>query len=342
MRSGIRVIEGRPRENARFIKAQIGEETTEYTAGQLSGYGLKDGRVFRSFALESGGGVTRYFFERLFQGRYTLYYLDSKDDPRNFFLTQSDTLPLIPIPTDGPAFRQFLRDHAKDCPRSQKNAAFVKLKKHSLQRFFRDEDVCAERYFPRYRMGVKGGMSINRLGASKAERLGELSGYDTYHGFAIGAFIDSPIKSSAFSFVTGLSLDVYKGSMLLDGLEGFTYDLVIDQQRLSVPAMLKYSFLNMKISPFLGAGATYSTPVNGENTIFQYNRVGNDVFIGVEGSHIVPDHQLGFDLTGGLVFKYDSHYSIFLQLDYSRLYPVRDNEESLAVRSLLFSAGLFF
>ncbi|MEQ9373693.1 MAG: hypothetical protein RIG68_00800 [Imperialibacter sp.] len=335
----VEVIGGSAYENAQFIKVATKSGIVTYSPLELSEYRLNDGRVFHSFPTTVSGEEVHLFFERIFHGRYMVYSLAIKHEATRYFITPADTVILHQLP-DGKQLASFLKQYVQDCPAALENTPFVKLSKNSLVRFFGDYDLCWDRYFPRFRYGVKGGLALTTLTAQKAGNLFSTADFHTAAGLSFGLEVHVPMGRTNMSFVTEPTFYHYKSSTLLS--DSRTYDLVTNQYRVNVPALFRYNAFNVKNVPFIELGPTYSRYLGGENLLFSYNTTDNDIFIGIEESSAIAKDQLGFTLNVGLMVKYDSKQTMTFQMGINNLYSVGKQSELLGVTQICFSAGLLF
>src|SRR5688572_9769045 len=160
MNTGMKIMEGGAKDNAQFIRVNVNGKIVRYTPDNLQEYGLKDGGSFHSFNISSNGVEKGYFFERLFKGRYSIYYLPDNMGSSTFYITPNDTIPLAGIPREKDQYINFLVDYVRDCPLAVKNAAHIKMTKNGLVRFFMNYENCSKSHMARFRYGINAGMAI--------------------------------------------------------------------------------------------------------------------------------------------------------------------------------------
>ena len=113
-------------------------------------------------------------------------------------------------------------------------------------------------------------------------------------------------------------------------------NLDVDQTRLNLPIALRYTFLNLKISPFIEAGAVYSTRIQGSSTLLTDNSIS------LAGFSTISDGQFGLSAGVGVIFKYNSRFSLVLQTEYNKLYPTQKQNGLLLIDDISFSIGTLF
>lgn len=340
--TGEKIILGTEYENALYIKVKDKKgEITTYTANDLLEYGLKNGQIYRSFNVGSDGKNERYFFLRLFKGKYNIYYLPGSIKTNNFYITTNDSLSLVAIPNNREAYLDFLKAYIDDCPQATENIEHVELTKNSLTRFFMDYQTCSNSYLPRLRFGYKMGISYNKLNPTGTAEILTKPDYQFNSDFFLGAFVDIPIGTSNYSLITSPSFNNYASSIAFESLDR-TYDLIINEWRLNVPVLARLSFFNHRTVPFIETGPLYSVKLKGENTLFNYSTTGDNIYIELDEAPFIPTHQLGFSLGAGIILKYNSDYSFMFRAGFNKCYGIVKQKESLIVNDVSFTTGLMF
>lgn len=339
--SGVKLLDGGPADNAKFIKVIVEDSTVTYTPYDLAGYRLKDGRVFQSFSVESNGSPGRFFLERIFKGRHALYQLQDEKNEL-FFFRENDSSQLQVVPNDPAAYAKFFGSYVKNCPKSTSKLKHLRLTVNSLVRFFRDNENCSHHHLPRRRYGLIAGISLNEFVPQQKTGLLHSLVFQYHRGYFAGLFVDSPLGVSNYTLSVGATVHHFTGSATFEDANAFIYDLATNELRLDVPLLVKYSFYKGRTIPFIEGGLVYSRVINSETLFFRYEEKNNDIFIEVDEPWFITGHQAGMSFAAGAVFKYSSKYSCQIKAGYSRLYSVEKRTDTLLVNELLFSLGLLF
>ena len=335
-------MEGRPKENALFIRAKEGNKITKYSPDDLTGYQLKNGKTFRSFNVEINGQSKRYFFERLFRGKINLYYLNVESDVNKFYITESDSLPLLPIPEKSEELVEFFNRYVQNCPQAIRNIEHVKLERNLLKRFFRDYHNCSASPLPRLRYGFALGLAADKFASVEHGGILAIPNYKYDVGLFGGAFIDVPIGSGNLSLQPGIYFKRSGNSVAFDGFE-VSYDLISSYSSLTLPILLKYTFLSANNSPFLTIGPVFSRVVKKEILLYEYRLIKNDVYIDFNDMPALANNQGGISIGGGMIFKYGSTHSLFGEFRFSKLHSIfPQRKEVLNVNEALLTFGMLF
>ena len=334
---GVRLIEGSRLENSQFIRLKKGKEVIQYSPRDIKSYGFK-GNVFESLSIITNGREERWFFRRVVKGKLSIYFLPVGKREK-FFVKSDDDLALKEIPNDG--LENFLREHVKDCDMSVKNAKHVKLKENSIARFFKDYDGCSNSYLPRFRYSLSVGVNVTGLSANNAEGIVGSLNYEQTVGFRVGFTIISQIEQSNFALITGPTFQTYKSSNQLAG-DDFTYDAVINQSRLNLPLLLRYSFYKSKSIPFIEFGPSYSRFLNGTSSFYSYETINNSVYIEREESSFIDEHQIGLAFGSGIIIDYDANLSFSGRIGFEKWYPTRASDNLLGVNQIVITLGVLF
>lgn len=203
----IRLKPGTAAENARFIIQIVGAKEIKHTPNDITGYRLRDGRTFIAFTIQTQNGEhDRYFFERLAEGIIQFYYLVDRDNREVFYISFGGSE--LQELTKGELY-ETLKKAAENCPGVSENAKHVKLTRYYLARFSEDYNRCTNRAFPRFRIGVKGGINQNTYYQQQAQESSFFPLFNKFSGsgFTLGGSIDRPIAASNLSLNAGLMLD---------------------------------------------------------------------------------------------------------------------------------------
>ncbi len=308
-------------DNTRVVRFRknVNERFKEYSAREIKEYGLKDGRIFQAYEDPSRKGDFR-FFEVIYQGKYTLYSLPTENDER-LFIKRLNTISLDEFPATD--LEDFIINYFEICEAISRNAQFVKRNKSSLKRFVSRYEQCGKSQFPRFRYGFLVGVTVNQF-VLKNPKQTDPPDLPVSTGKYIGISFDLPIGFNNFSLNTGLTVGQIKNSKLYTYDES-TYDLIINQVRLNMPLLVRYTAFSTKFNPFIETGFTISKYIDGTNYLVQFTSPEEDVLIDYHYSSILSDIHVGFSANVGITMNYDSKSSLFLKAGISNLYPTRKN-----------------
>jgi opacity protein-like surface antigen len=339
--SGLNLIKGTPSDNALHIIEKKKGATVMHFPNDITEYGFTDGSVFRSFKIKTNIDSSLYFFERIFKGAINIYYLKNKDVAHSFYITPNDIIPLKAIPKDKSDYKRFLSKYLKNCDDSWTSIENVTLSKNKLRKLFTNNELCKKGYLPRLRYGFKISSSLNKLSSQKRHQQLSIPAYDYFFARSISAYVNVPLSTTNFSFLIGLGFNQYKYS------EAFTsynlqlnilnlHNLDVDQTRLNLPIAFRYTFLNLKMSPFIEAGAVYSTQIKGSSTLVSDNSIS------LTESSTISNSQIGLSVGAGMIFKYNSNFSFFIQAEHKKFHPTQKQSGLLLIEDFSFSVGTLF
>lgn len=336
--SGVKLIKATPQKNARFIRVRDNKGTLNYTPEDLQSYGFKNGQVFESHTLTMNGVQQNWFLRRVFKGKHSIYFLPV-DKQKKLFILPHDSLPMQEIPKQG--LKEFLTKYVDDCEKSKINVRHVKLNENSIGRFFRDYQGCSSSSLPRVRYGFFAGLNVTGLSSNDADAVTSIPEYDQMVGFQVGFRVISPIGRSNFAFVTGPVFQNFKSSHEFED-NNRAYDLVINQSRLNLPLMLRYTFHKLKSNPFIELGPGYSKFLYGRNTLYSYETIDDNILIDIdENSAAIAEDQVGFSAHAGAIINYDANLSISCKIGFKKWYAV-NSSESLTVNQIALTLELLF
>jgi hypothetical protein len=338
--SGVTLIQGSPKENTYFIKEKKNDQIIIHTPRDISEYRLADSIVYKSFKVKINGDSSVLFLQRIVQGKYNVYELDLKR-LRQFYIEDRT---LVQIPSRKDLYRNFLKKYLAGCERSLRNLEDFKLQRPALKRIFGDHVTCAQNYFPRRRYEITSSFDLTKFAARGSSIFSSVT-YKRNIDFSLGAFIDLPLMSSNFAFITGGIFSRYTNSITFEDLDATNYtkcDLVVNQIQLVIPALFRYTFFNGKNCPFLEGGPLLGQQLSNKTILFKYTITKDATTITTSRSSFLGNQQAGFSLGIGMIFKYDLKYSYLMRIGYSRLSPLLSKNANLSVSQISFSTGFLF
>jgi len=339
--AGIVLVEGNDIENSRFCQIKEGDKVIIYTPYEVKEYRFKNGQTYKSFPIKINDTISRYFLEKLVEGKTSLYYLRTKDGIRKYYLIEGESTNLLELPQLKEEYRALLDSVVNECPQAVSNIPFIKIQKYNLIRFVQDYNNCANRPFPRFKYGFSIGISATQISAVNKKSIYSIPNYNKDWTISIGVFIDIPIKVSNFSLHPEIYYRQFGISQTFDDANS-SYDLVINNSSICFPFLVRYSLLSKKVSPYFQAGPIYSRAIKNEGALFEYNSVKNNTYINVIDSPILQENMGGFSIGGGMIWQYASKYAWFGDLSYSKFYNLEKTNRLLNLSEITFKIGLIF
>ena len=335
--TGVRVLEGSPKENAQSIQVKSGTTIRRYTPSEATEYELKNGRQFQSLAINS----KQYFFEHLSTGKYDVYYLPKTFTGSEFYISAGDSIPLTGLPTRQKEFRKALRSYVQDCPQALRNVRHVRMNRNSVGRLFDDYQTCRNRYLPRPHIGMTFGVVYPKLRTKVSWEPIMRAQYERQQNYFVGLFADMPIRRSNFSVAVEPTLYHSEGSDLFD-YRGLTYLLTYDELRLALPVMIRYTLLGKKESPFIEFGPAILRNINGSEKLYTYQQEGSDIFVSVVDPPLIAPNQIGLTAGFGFLIRQNSACTIMFQCRANKFYVTNEQLGSLKSNEIMFTLGLLF
>lgn len=339
--AGIVLVEGNDIENSRFCQIKEGDKVIIYTPYEVKEYRFKNGRTYKSFPIKINDTISRYFLEKLVEGKTNLYYLRTKDGIRKYYLIEGDSTNLLELPLLKEEYRAIFDSVVKGCPQAARNIPFIKIQKYNLMRFIYDYNNCANRPFPRFKYGFSIGISATQISAVNKKSIYSIPNYNKDWTISIGAFMDIPIPFSNFSFHPEI---YYRRNSISKSFVNVyaSDDLVINYSSICFPLLFRYSILSKKISPYFQVGPIYSRAIRNKSTLFEYESVNNNIFIKIIDSPVLQTDMGGFSIGSGMMSKFGSKSAWFGEIRYSKFYNLGHGSKLLNLSEITLGIGLIF
>ena len=161
-----------------------------------------------------------------------------------------------------------------------------------------------------------------------------------FRSYAIGAFADIPFSSINLSLHPELSFEHFSSSKAFNQEDD--YDLVLNSSSVTLPVYLRYTVMKNLLSPFFQLGPVYSRSLRNNRTLYQYDTVGNDLFISLIDSQVLQDNMAGFSFGTGAVLNYGSRYSWFAEANFSKIHNLKKNTNLYNRYEFAFKIGILF
>jgi hypothetical protein len=338
---GLNLKGGSRKNNAKFIEVYRVDSVRKYLPEELDSYRLSNGRVYKSRIIEVGGAQKRYFFEKLLNGKSQVFYLPGKLGTSNYYLSPGDSIPLRAMPERLHEFRAALATLVSDCPSAVSNVKYVTSRPGSTMRLLRQYSTCSSEHLPRVRWGVTLGLNFFKFNGKQMAGAAQNTNFSRKAGLDLSGQVVLPIGMGDMSFAPMVSLHWYSLNHNFSSQQDI-YDLTVNQLRLSVPMLARYTFHKKKSVPYLELGPTYSLPLYDHSTYFRYGAFVNDIAINTDEIFPLPTRQVGATLGGGLIRQYDNTRSGVMSARINRMYALGSQSDSLITSEVILSMGIIF
>ncbi len=351
MNAGVRLKDGGPLLNSRYMQLVKGDEIIKMYPDEISEYGfiksnvpffhkiswLNSDQVFVSKKIIDGDTSKMVFLEQLVQGETNLYFYSDYHDQTFFVENNNDGIVRIPKGEKGSAgyFRNILENYAADCNAVNDAVKLVRFNKHSLSLFIERYNKCVRRPFPHIKFGILAGYEFSKFSGPSIPAVHYLNllDYTPKGAFLYGLFLDVPIRIPDFSLHVELSHSSH-GYLHNERLDDMEIDFVINTSSLKLPVLIRYSYPSVKIRPFVNMGGIVNYHLKNNTilleTIIHGNVIEYDI---IQNAPRPANWQTGYAFGGGL--EYDLTYRNTISFE------VRHNRLSGDVRSLKLSDWQF-
>jgi len=339
MVNGITIISGNDFTNSRYCQVIKGGNLIQLSPNEITEYGFKNGRVYKSFDVVVDNITKRYFLERLTKDKIGLYYFKPERGIRKIYLSSGDSSSLSEVLRKKDELYLFFSKYTSGCPEVLNNIKFIRYKKFDLQRFVEDINNNKKRVFPRTHFGFKLGLNATRFYAVDKADLYGIPEYDVLKNFTFGTFVDIPIKKSSFSFVPELYYQhISFIKTFSDGVDKF--DLYNNISSINIPVLFRYTFLRPMFSPYFQAGPVYSMIIKNDSWLKEYLHEGPDFFI--RESPVIQKKMTGISIGGGFILNYDSKFSGFAEVRLNNNNNFFNKTRNLNFNEISVSTGFLF
>ncbi len=314
---GVNIIDKGDVENAKYCTTKIKEDIFRDSPYEVIEYQFANGKFYKAFNVEVAGKSVRYFLEKLVEGKLNLYCLVLDKNIRKYYLTEADSLGVIEIPEN--KYKLVLSNYFEDCPVALENIRYLNYERYSLIKFFRNYNTCQNIPLFRTRFGLEiSGLSTKLF----RTQLTKFTYPDFYKpvGLGTGIFVDIPISSTCFSLhpeIMYRQINVVGYYLNVD----IPNDVVINYSALTFPLLIRYTYVQPRLSPYIQSGFIYNLALKNEGTLYDYNKVSDNIIqTEITHAHILQNHTGGIYLGGGIIFNYGAHYSGLIELNYNQAY----------------------
>lgn len=335
--SGLSLVKGLSKDNALYVDRKMGDTRKRYFPSDIIEYGFKDGTIYKSFSVSINGVDELRFLQQLHGGKTSLYMF-SGDGANRFFVSDSNKQLKEFFKED---LSGFLSAFIGDCEEAERNLRYVKFNKYSLGRFFKDLESCRQGPFPAIRFSVFTGVQMAWLSPASNSEVFMSLGSEVNSGLNLGVNALLAIRSTNFSLVPELSLQSTRGKNVFR-VSTAQYDLLMNEWRLDMPIMLRYTFFGQKFNPFLELGPMTSLSVDNNALLFSYREFGDGIFIELQETGVTSKVQAGFCLNAGFTIKSSKRHAYFGRIGYRTLSSGSPDFEAVNTSQLRISIGLSY
>lgn len=297
--SGLQLIEGSARTNARFIQSKKGHEVIKYYPDQLKEYGLKDGTVYESTRISVSGQGKHVFLKRLEEGKINLYYYVDKDN-KTFYLKNDSTV-FIEL-KKGPDFRNQLSQYINDFDWKANQYRLVSYNRKSLSKLVSFYNNGVNKPLPFARFGIIAGYRSTSLSGSSGRSIKILDSisFTPNSSITLGLFGDLPIDMSNLSLNMGFNLSKSGFSSNSRSAQS-DVDVIINHIALDIPLLLRYTFPTLSWRPFFNAGSTVSYHLRNESNVYEASFDENEIRINdVQDELLISEFMAGYSFGIGV------------------------------------------
>jgi hypothetical protein len=339
LHSGLKLVSGPEKRNAVYIsERKANGEIVKHTADEVSEFGFRNGRKFKALTLDVAGQQKRFFFEEIVTGNYNIYFLNTSESGREFYINTGNSTTMVKIPEKRAEFIALLKQYESACPAYERNYSYLTLTKNALARFHKGNKSC-EGVFPRARFEFRLGVSFVKYQSQSV--IARDASFANHNTFSPGIFFHAPVEHSNFSFNTGASFTRLRNSTPFTS-GGAHYDMSVDQWRANVPLNARYTFFDKKSRPYLEGGPLYSGYLSGSSKLYQYTESNNNVFIDATSKKVMSNNQVGFGLGAGFMIRYSDRLSYSVNAGLCKQLPVHKTDFSVNMNQVTISAGILF
>jgi hypothetical protein len=332
--------------NSEYCQVKKGKEIIRYTASDIDEFGFKDGRNFKAFTVVINNTPSRFFLERITDGKIDLYQLSTKERTIKYYLVKKDSSALEEIPQSKDAQLVMLLRFIDDNEQAIKNIPDIRIRKDNLKRYINDYNRNANRPQSKFHYGFNLGLTGGRLaGVDKdvnyLESIYSIPQYKYEWNISIGVLMDLPIKASNFSFHPELNFTKNKISETFrNGNSG--YNLLTEYTSLSLPLLIRYSILKNKITPFFEAGPIITGYLKNDGSLHKFSIVDSSLPRVLVNSPVMHNSMGGYSVGAGIISGYGSKFPWFVQMRYNMLNNISRENRFLYASELSLLVGLFF
>lgn len=332
--------------NSEYCQVKKGREIVKYSPSDIDEFGFKDGRNFKAFTVVINNTLSRYFLERIADGKVDLYQLSTKERAIKYYLIKNDSSALEEIPPSKEEHQVMLTRFLSDNKQSIKNIPDIRIRKDNLKRFINDYNISAGRPHPRIHYGFNIGLTGGKLaGVEKdvnyLESIYSIPEYKYEWNISLGVLLDIPIKTSNFSFHPELNFTQNKISETFrNGSTG--YNLLTEYTSLNLPLLIRYSVLNNKITPFFEAGPIITGYLKNDGSLYKFSTVDSSLPGITVNSPVMHNSMGGYSVGAGIISGYDSKLPWFVQVRYNMLNNITRENRFLYASELSLLVGLLF
>ena len=316
---------------------------------QILEYGYRNAATYHSKMIIKDEEPVQVFLRLLVDGNMKLYYYVSKMGKR-FFLEDEEggLIELLEWDPDDRSYdyKRALEDICRDCIYAIDELELVKYTQSSLTQFIEKYNACDERPLPRLRYGTFGGWNLSNLSPSHSVENPLLleASFPWDGNFMAGAFLDVPLPArNVFLHIEGY---FSSGDYWFEKItENYDTDVLINQQAITFPLMIRYVSPRRIIRPFFNAGIHYTYFLNNNSGIRQtaFDNAGDTVSTYILNTEpIFESTQIGAGIGGGTLVELSEQISLFAEARY-HTYSIRiPAKQRLFRREILLMAGIMF
>ena len=326
---GIKIIDAGEKLNSQVCRIQKMNKEIELSPSEVLEYGLSSGQVYVARSIQIDNSEQRVFLERLVKGKVTLYYFRGKG-MKTYFI-EKDSSKLIEVPRHNRKiakynFRKQVAPAVDDCDKVKSLLSLVSYTKISLSKYISCYNNCESNSFPFIRYGILIGDRESKLTRNFHIQDSYARYLDLIYlsSFTLGGFIDVPLYGRNVSVHTELYVSCQKYSYSAQSTTS-ALDFIGSNSSISIPLLVRYTFLSKKIRPFINAGVEFTNNFKSDYAFYKTDIQPNFIKIDkVNDKIVIESNRIGFAAGAGLEYKLNYRHSLFLETRYTLQYGMQN------------------
>jgi len=318
MTGGIDLIDGGDISNSMVCQVKNGNSVDKYSPNQISEYGFKDGRTYKSFQIKTNDYLNSYFLEIVVSGKLNLYCFKGENISTRYFLLKNDSNILIEIPQAKNEYRALLKKVFWNSIEAKNEVPYIHFNYYNLKKVFTNYNHNNQRLLPRFHYGFVIGRTASQFTVVGSKNLYSIPQINRKWNFTVGAFMDLPICSSGFSFHPEMYIKRNNITLSYDTIYNNSYDVFINNKSLSIPLLFRYTIRQKDNCPFVEIGPIYSQAIINKNSIYAYRMDSNAVTItNITHKNIFQNINGGISIGIGVLANINNKYAIVSEFRYN-------------------------
>lgn len=324
---GVKIENKGEKQNARYCWIKRNDIYYYYSPDSIKAYGFEKGAYYEAKDILVNDSVKRVFLERILDGKLTLYYYRG-EDTKTFFIEKDKTY-FVELPKvnkkEHKTYKEYLKELTADCPDISDAIYHAVYSKSGLKRLIERYEKCSSNPYPFLKMGLVAGYEIINIDIiDEASDNIKLIDFNKEANPTIGVFIDYPLFYCDFSLYTEPyfvkhSYSCYKIK------DNYDVNFYANISSVKAPVLIKYTFPFKRFRPYLNVGGIFAYNFNQKNGYINSTAFGDKIDIIYKDVPLFSKWEMGYSLGAGAEYKLNHRNSLFLNLRYSSLKGLSEN-----------------